>query len=75
MRLGEDEFTARRSAFAAALQERGLGGAVLFDTQYVHYYSGFFFIPTERPIASSIAAVASFEARVSTSVSVTPGRV
>src|SRR5262249_59594639 len=50
------EFAARREAFAGALAERGLSGAVLFDPQYVHYYSGFFFIPTERPIAFALAA-------------------
>src|SRR3954462_3374504 len=56
MRISEDEFAARRSAFAARLEERGLGGAVLFDPHYVHYYSGFFFIPTERPLAFALAA-------------------
>jgi Xaa-Pro aminopeptidase len=29
---------------------------VLFDPQYVHYYTGFFFIPTERPIAFALAS-------------------
>ena len=56
MKITDDEFAARRDAFAAALAERGLAGAVLFDTQYVHYYTGFFFIPTERPIAFALAA-------------------
>ena len=28
-----------------------LGGAVLFDDQYIQYYTGFIFHPTERPIA------------------------
>lgn len=42
MRITEEEFAQRREAFAAALQERGLTGAVLFDPQYVFYYSGFF---------------------------------
>jgi Xaa-Pro dipeptidase len=56
MRIGDAELAARRNALAAALQERGLAGAVLFDTQYVHYYTGFFFIPTERPIAFALAA-------------------
>ena len=46
MRISEEELAARRSAFAARLEERGLRGAVLFDPHYVHYYSGFFFIPT-----------------------------
>jgi Xaa-Pro dipeptidase len=56
MRIGDAELAARRDTFAAALQERGLAGAVLFDTQYVHYYTGFFFIATERPIAFALAA-------------------
>jgi Xaa-Pro dipeptidase len=55
MRIGDAEFATRRNAFAGALEERGLAGAVLFDTQYVHYYTGFFFIPTERPIAFALA--------------------
>jgi Xaa-Pro aminopeptidase len=56
MRITDDEFAARRSGFAAALTERGLSGAVLFEPQYVHYYTGFYFIPTERPIAFALAA-------------------
>ena len=56
MRVTEEEFAARRLAFAATLSERGLDGAVLFDPQYVHYYTGFFFIPTERPIAFALAS-------------------
>ena len=56
VRITEEEFAARRSAFAATLAERGLDGAVLFDPQYVHYYTGFFFIPTERPIAFALAS-------------------
>jgi len=56
MRIEETEFAARRHAFASTLAERGLAGAVLFEPQYVHYYSGFFFIPTERPIAFALAA-------------------
>ena len=56
MRVTEEEFAARRLAFAATLSERGLDGAVIFDPQYVHYYTGFFFIPTERPIAFALAS-------------------
>src|SRR3954467_3194672 len=55
MRIGEDEFTARRESFAARLEEAGLAGAVRFDPHYVHYYSGFFFVPTERPVALALA--------------------
>jgi Xaa-Pro dipeptidase len=56
VRITEEELAQRRETFAAALQERGLSGAVLFDPQYVFYYSGFYFIPTERPIAFALAA-------------------
>jgi Xaa-Pro aminopeptidase len=56
VRISDEEFAARRSDFAARLEERGLSGAVLFDPHYVHYYSGFFFIPTERPLAFALAA-------------------
>jgi Xaa-Pro aminopeptidase len=56
MRITEQEFAQRRETLASALQARGLSGAVLFDPQYVFYYSGFYFIPTERPIAFALAA-------------------
>jgi Xaa-Pro aminopeptidase len=56
MRITEQEFAARREAFAAALGERGVAGAVLFDPHRVLYYTGFAFIPTERPIAFAITA-------------------
>jgi len=35
VRIGADEFAARRAALAARLEERGLVGAVLFETHYV----------------------------------------
>jgi Xaa-Pro dipeptidase len=55
MRISEAEFAERRETFATRLEELGLAGAVLFDPHYVHYYSGFFFIPNERPIAFALA--------------------
>ena len=33
------------------LQEHNLSGAVLFEREYILYYTGFAFIPTERPVA------------------------
>ena len=51
MRIEAAEFAARREALAASLAERALTGCVLFDPQYVAYYTGFAFISTERPIA------------------------
>jgi Xaa-Pro dipeptidase len=45
------EFEARRARLAEHLAAQNLTGAVLFDWAYVLYFSGFPFIPTERPIA------------------------
>jgi Xaa-Pro dipeptidase len=56
VKIDADEFAARRESFAARLAERGLAGAVLFDTHRVQYYTGFAFIPTERPIAFALRA-------------------
>lgn len=56
MRIAETELAARRELLAARAAERELAGVALFDPQYVHYYTGFFFIPTERPIAFVLSA-------------------
>ena len=45
------EFDSRAERLVANLQNQGLSGAVLFDSHYILYYTGFAFIPTERPIA------------------------
>jgi Xaa-Pro aminopeptidase len=50
------EFAARRETLASRLEERALGGAVLFDPHHVLYYTGFHFIQTERPVAFVLAA-------------------
>ena len=55
MRIRAEEFAARREALAARVAERGLSGCVLFDSQYVAYYTGFAYISTERPIAFALA--------------------
>lgn len=55
MRIAAGELAARREALAAKLEERGLEGCVLFEPHYVTYYTGFSFIPTERPIAFALA--------------------
>jgi Xaa-Pro aminopeptidase len=55
VRITPAEFAARREALAATLAERKLDGCVLFDPHYVAYYTGFSFIPTERPIAFVLA--------------------
>jgi Xaa-Pro aminopeptidase len=45
------EHHARCAALLAHAHSEGLAGVVLFDPTYVLYYSGFAFIPTERPMA------------------------
>ncbi len=51
-----EEFGARRAGLAEQLERRDLAGAVLFDAHHVSYYTGFAFIPTERPVAFVLAA-------------------
>jgi Xaa-Pro aminopeptidase len=51
-----EEHRARSDALLEHTQAAGLSGVVLFDPTYVLYYSGFAFVPTERPIAFVLAA-------------------
>ena len=50
-----EEHRARCDALLEAADSAGLSGIVLFDPTYVLYYSGFAFVPTERPIALALA--------------------
>ena len=54
MRITAEEFAARRALLAQRLS--GASAAVLFDPHHVMYYTGFAFIPTERPIAFVLTA-------------------
>lgn len=45
------EFDERADRLRAHIETHGLSGAVLFDSHYIVYFSGFAFIPTERPVA------------------------
>ena len=49
--ISPEEHRARCDALLERAQAEGLAGVVLFDPSYVLYYSGFAFVPTERPIA------------------------
>ncbi|MFH0778799.1 MAG: Xaa-Pro peptidase family protein [Candidatus Eisenbacteria bacterium] len=49
--ITQSEFTARRGRLLAHLRANRLDGLVLFDNFYILYFTGFAFIPTERPIA------------------------
>ncbi len=51
IRITREEFQARATRLHNHLRTQGLSGAVLFDNYYILYFSGFAFIPTERPIA------------------------
>ena len=51
LRISPEEHKARCETLLEHLQVNGLSGVVLFDNAYVQYYSGFSFIPTERPMA------------------------
>jgi Xaa-Pro dipeptidase len=56
VRITDAEFDQRASALAGHVRDSGLSGAVLFDNAYVLYYTGFAFIPTERPAALVVNA-------------------
>jgi Xaa-Pro aminopeptidase len=45
------EYQARIDKLSEYLETNGLRGAVLFERDYILYFTGFAFIPTERPIA------------------------
>jgi Xaa-Pro dipeptidase len=45
------EYQVRISKFVEYLQSENLSLVVLFDRDYILYYTGFAFIPTERPVA------------------------
>ena len=45
------EFESRAARLLSHVQAHGLSGVVLFDNYYILYFTGFAFIPTERPIA------------------------
>ena len=51
-----EEFAGRRAQLAGRLGELGRTGCVLFDPHRVSYYTGFTFVPTERPMAFVLAA-------------------
>lgn len=51
MRITREEHLGRCHDLLALTRGQGLNGLVLFDSVNIHYYTGFAFIPTERPIA------------------------
>src|SRR5204863_9510422 len=51
IKITEAEYHARRVASQQQIALINCDGLVLFDSFYILYYTGFAFIPTERPIA------------------------
>jgi Xaa-Pro dipeptidase len=51
IRISDAEHRARCKRLAEHLAAEGLSGAVLFDSYYILYYTGFAFTATERPMA------------------------
>ncbi len=56
LRISREEFDGRSQALLAYLKNENLTGIVLFDSVNVLYFTGFAFIPTERPIAFALSA-------------------
>jgi len=49
--ISKEEFKDRTNRLLQFVSEKDLSGIVLFDRDYILYYTGFAFIPTERPMA------------------------
>ena len=56
LHITAEEYHLRSEKLLAFLRAENLSGAVLFERDYILYYTGFAFIPTERPIAFIINA-------------------
>jgi len=50
LKITDAEYAQRNQRLQAIIDELGVSGVVLFDADYIKYYVGFAFIPTERPI-------------------------
>lgn len=51
LKISDAEYAQRNQRLQSIVDELGVSGVVLFDPDYVKYYTGFAFIPTERPMA------------------------
>ncbi len=51
LKISDSEHLSRCERLLEYLQAEKLAGVVLFDSDYILYYTGFAFIPTERPMA------------------------
>ena len=51
LKISDAEYAQRNERLQEIIGELGVSGIVLFDADYIKYYTGFAFIPTERPMA------------------------
>jgi Xaa-Pro dipeptidase len=49
--IPQEELSARRERLLTHIRDQNLTGYVLFDEQYIQYFTGFGFLATERPVA------------------------
>ena len=56
LNVPQSEFHSRATSLLEHVRTQGLSGVVLFDNYYILYFTGFAFIPTERPIALVMSA-------------------
>ena len=56
IKISDDEHRARSHQLLEHIQSHNLSGVVLFDNTYILYYSGFAFVPTERPMAFAMSS-------------------
>ena len=54
LKISDAEYASRNERLQEIVAELGVSGLVLFDADYIKYYTGFAFIPTERPMAYAI---------------------
>ncbi|QPC81172.1 aminopeptidase P family protein [Phototrophicus methaneseepsis] len=56
LKIADSEFAERKEKLRAYVEEMGVSGIILFDSDYILYFTGFKFIPTERPIAFAMTS-------------------
>lgn len=54
--IPSEEYATRVDHLLSKIKADGLSGVVLFENHYILYYTGFAFVPTERPIAFAVNA-------------------
>ena len=55
LKISDAEYAQRNERLLEIIAELSLTGLVLFDADYIKYYTGFAFIPTERPMAYAVS--------------------